>query len=180
MNNTSKTIVKKGFFRRLFDYIKAKKYENKVIERTVYKKDWDKIKWRYRIGKLTFLISFILLGKYLAYSRVLREAKIPKSDIEILKNNFEDLLFYKPDNNFEKFKEELITTNQNFFNLEFFKEGENTTDEKVILTKEIVKHLFSTLNIKDNNFHILKINPKTNMEELEEMPKDVQLIFKYF
>lgn len=179
MNSAPNTNIKKGFFKRVFDYIKIKNYEKKVIERTVYKKDWERIKWKYRAGKLSFLMCFILIGKYFYVSKILDLNKIPNKQIELLKTDFESLLNSENEEDFDQFKNELVNLNKNLFDLKFYDSNEIIEDSKAKLTKDITDFLFDTLNNDyKQHFNILKLIPKTTVEELEEMPLDVQKIFK--
>ena len=50
--------VQKGFFKRLFNAINTKRYESNKLNQEKYLINWDKLKWRFRVGKLVLLFSF--------------------------------------------------------------------------------------------------------------------------
>ena len=74
--------VQKGFFKRLFNAINTKRYESKKVNQEKYLINWDKIKWRYRVGKLFFLFSFYFGGNYYFFKNNL--------DLETMKKEAEE------------------------------------------------------------------------------------------
>jgi hypothetical protein len=175
--------VQQGFFKRLLNYFNTIRYEKKRLNKEKYLVNWDKIKWRYRFGKIAFICTFYFVGNYLLVSKNIDRVAINeekekmvdqyKSFISSNWNKFDD------PNYFKQLKQSTESLSK-FFESEIELAGqlnlkENLANEFIVnITKILTQNLQNNKIIQNNeNFKFINfLDEKRNIILNVENQKD--------
>ena len=122
--------IQTGIFKRLISYITTKNYERKKFANENYKINWDKIKWRYRIGKILFLFGFYYTGKYFFVDRIINNTFISQ-EISKERETIINLLERGLDQeslDYKNILNKIRSNNSNFFKIELFENFEESEE----------------------------------------------------
>lgn len=170
MNTGGSTKIQTGLFKRFWNAINTKRYEMKKQNTEKYLVNWNKIKWRYRIGKFLLLATFYFTGTYYFVNRNLNLNKM-KNELENLKSEYKNFLSKNwnnldEENYFEQLKISCNSLNK-FFKSELhlghkidLKNKENSENEFLLnISKILVETVESNSVIRKNeNFKYLELN----------------------
>jgi hypothetical protein len=165
-----------NLFKRLFNYFNTKRYEQ-ISKNKEYKKDWDKVKWKIRVGKLAVLAGAVYLGKYFSTGNYNAETLNEKYMYLWEEVNSEvSKAIDKPDD-FKQFYEELQYQLANYFNFELFShERDVVTIPEGKVINRLMKHLLDSNNLNDNpNVKLIKVTKLLTNDEYESEVKEIRM-----
>lgn len=173
--NSSSPNLKKGFFNRVLDYIKTRKYERKMLVNEKYKTNWDKIKWKYRTIKFSFILGFYFVGKYLYFDNVLDKSKLIqiKSELQEMYDGVLNMDEKIDKDVFDKLIKDLNISMGNLFDFTII----DFSDKEMLKSKEIqmIIQIISSFSEKSEKLinlekllKIVSISKKYTKEELTD------------
>jgi hypothetical protein len=165
--------VQKGFFKRLFSYFTAKRYEKIQNINQKYLKDWEKVKWRYRVGKLFFIFGFYYFGKQLFFTKVIKINEI-ENELNTQKDKLITQLENNQGQNFEESMKNITKGLSNFFDFKIF----SRVDEDVLNTNKDIKLIYKIVQSLIENENQLNIR-QYNGIDIVKLLKFVRINKKY-
>lgn len=145
--------VQQGFFKRLLNYFNTMRYETKRLNKEKYLVNWDKIKWRYRFGKLGFICAFYMIGNYLLVNKNIDSVarKEEKENTFLQFKNFISGHWNKFDdpNYFNQLKKSADSLSK-FFESEI-ELGNETNNKEILANKFIIKITKILAQVLQNN-----------------------------
>jgi hypothetical protein len=177
MNKNSNNL-KKGFFKRVWDYLKTKRYERKLHIQQTYKADWNKVKWKYRITKLTFILGFGFCANALFNENVLNKNQ-QKLELNDLKDEICNFILNSDEDSltFTSFIKKVAYYSQNMFSFKVFNDPTSEETMKNNSDVKLIVEEFKKL-IDDNSLlsklKVITVGKKYTEQELSEEEENVK------